>query len=106
MRAVYFTERSDGWEAWRRDGMNSITDARRWASRNGAFRLIVEHANGSISGHRRDHAKWREKTFGLVIPMRYWYERRDGSLCLMSCEKAARRVFATARNEKKIKRHK
>lgn len=106
MRAVYFTGHGDGWETWQRDGMNSITDARRWASRNGAFRLIVEHANGFISGHVRDHGTWRERSLGWVMPERYWYERREGSFCLMSHEKAARRIFATARNEKKIKRHK
>lgn len=93
MTAVYFAARVNGWEMRRRDGVSSITLARRWASNNGAFRLIVEHDNGFASGHMKDRGVWRERSLRWTIPEHFWY---DDQLCITDCKKALRRIFVEA----------
>lgn len=86
---------SPEWVILRADVKN-IRGARQWASSNGAFRLIVEHLDGYISGHVKVRGIWRERSLSSVMPDQFLC---DDQRCIVGLEKAVRRLFSTSREK-------
>lgn len=86
---------SPEWVILRADVKN-VRGARQWASINGAFRLIVEHPDGYISGHVKVRGIWRERSISSVMPDQFLC---DDQRCILGLAKAVSRLFATSREK-------